>query len=131
MTRRLFLTVCWAALSEKAQPAQKSKREPDIAILKMSSLRQGGIIEYEGELKVTAAKPLNGLLMRVEFLDADGVLLSAQKIEIEEGTLSPGEERRISVQGHDVPRAVSFRISFTDRSKRDLTTGGAGPYPLD
>jgi hypothetical protein len=131
MTRRLFLTICWAALSGQARPAQKPKREPDIAILKMSSIRQAGTIEYEGDLKVTAAKPLNGLLMRVEFLDADGVLLSAQKIEIEEGTLSPGEERHISVQGHDVPRAVSFRISFTDRAKRDLATGGAGPYPLD
>lgn len=125
-----------AAAAPLAWPAQKEKRrkgkgKADVAVLKMSSVHQNGVIEYEGDVKNVSEKPLTGLTMRVEFLDVDGVLASAQKIEIEEGALQPGEERHFSIQGRDVPRAVSFRVSFTSRGDHDLYTSGAGPYPLD
>ena len=59
------------------------------------------------------------------------MLLSMQKIQVGDATLKPGEDRRFQVQGNDVPRAVSFRLSATDCSGRDLNLAGVGPYPLD
>lgn len=137
MNRRAFLILLGAAAAiPLARPAQKEKRgtgkgKADVAVLKMSTVHQGGIIEYEGDLKNVSERSLTGLTMRVEFLDVDGVLASAQKIAIEEGVLQPNEERHFSIQGHDVPRAVSFRVSFTSRGDHDLYTAGGGPYPLD
>jgi hypothetical protein len=137
MNRRSVLILLTAtAGAPLALPAQKGKRgkgkgKAEIAVLKISTIHQNGIIEYEGDLKNVSERPLTGLTMRVEFLDVDGVMASAQKIEIEEGVVQPGEERHFSIQGHDVPRAVSFRVSFTSKGDHDLYTSGAGPYPLD
>ncbi len=116
----------WAARCEK-----KAQRKPDIHFVKVTSVRQEGNIQYEGDLKVTGEKPITGLVIQLDFFESRGVLLSIQKIEIDDGTLSPGEEKHFSVQGNDVPRAVSFRISARDRSGRDLNTTGNGPFALD
>lgn len=132
LTRRFILAATGvAALSWPAVGAKKARRAPDIHFVKVSSVRQEGKIQYEGDLKVTGEKPIAGLVIQLDFLESRGVLLSIQKIEIEDSTLHPGEEKHFSVQGNDVPRAVSFRISARDRSGRDLNTTGNGPFTLD
>lgn len=110
---------------------KKQQRKPDIQVLKISSTRQEGKITYEGALKVTGEKSVAGLMLQFEFFESRGVLLSIQKIQVEDATLMPGEERNFHVQGNDVPRAVSFRVSATDAGNRDLSMAGGGPYPLD
>ena len=128
ITRRSFL----AALDLAALPAQKKQqRKPDIEIVRIVSTRQEGRISYDGTLKVTGEKPVAGIVLQFEFFESRRVLLSMQKIQVEDATLMPGEERRFQVQGNDVPRAVSFRLSATDASGRDLNLAGVGPYPLD
>lgn len=114
-----------------AQRKKKTPRPPDVEILKMSSVRQSGAIQYDGDLKVTADHPINGLILQLHFFESGGVLLSIQKLEIEEGAVQPGDEKHISVQGNDVPRAVNFRIELIDRAGRDLSVKGGGPFPLD
>ncbi len=126
--RREFL----AALA--ALPQQKPKRQPrppDLQIARIASTRQEGRIAYEGDLKVTGERPLNGLILQFEFFESRRVLLSMQKIEVESGTLMPGEERHFNVQGADVPRAVSFRLSGSETNGRELSVAGGGPHPLD
>ena len=127
----IALTVLLLVPSPALPQRKKPPRPPDIEILKMSSSRQEGTIRYDGALKVTADHPLNGLVLQLHFLDTQGVLLSIQKLAIEEGTVQPGDEKQISVQGNDVPRAVSFRIEVADRTGRDLSAKGGGPFPLD
>ena len=117
---------CWPALPDK-----KPQRKPNIQFVKVTSVRQEGKIQYEGDLKVTGEKPITGLVIQLDFFESRGVLLSIQKIEIDDATLSPGEEKHFSVEGNDVPRAVSFRLSARDRTGRDLNTAGNGPYVLD
>jgi hypothetical protein len=137
MNRRVFLVICAATVCVRPlwpqgkEKGRKRKDKAEVALLKISTVHQNGIIEYEGDLKNVSEKPLTGLVMHVEFLDVDGILTSAQKIEIEEEAIQPGEERHFSIQGHDVPRAVSFRVSFTSRGDHDLYTSGGGPHPLD
>ncbi len=113
-----------------APPQRKQQRKPDIEIVTIASLRQEGTVEYEGIWRVTGNRPVTGLVIRLEFLDSGGRMVSAQSMELEAGTLQPGEEREFHIQGRDVPRAVRFRISVTDRKGRDLTIAGAGPYAL-
>jgi hypothetical protein len=110
---------------------KKPPRKSDIQFRKITSSRQEGAITYEGDLKVTGEKPVAGLILHIEFLDTEGILLTQQKIETTEETLTPGMEKHFAVRGNDVPRAVSFRLSATDRTGRDLSTDGSGPYPLD
>ena len=127
LNRRSFLTAV-AALPQKKQ---RSARKTDIEVLRLTSSRQEGKITYEGSVKVTGEKPVQGLLLQFEFLESRGVLLSQQKIQIEDATLAPGEEKPFLVQGSDVPRAVRFRVSAYDSGGRDLSVAGVGPYPLD
>lgn len=128
----LFALALAAAVVAPAAPQKKKpQRSPDIHILKVSSVRQEGRIAYEGSYKITGVRPVAGLVIHLEFLESRGILLSMQKIRLEDAALQPGEEREFEVQGKDVPRAVSFRVTATDAGGRDLYVTGAGPYPLD
>ena len=130
--RRLFLSALAAMGTGLPIWSQKKpQRKPDVEFLKVSSVRQEGKIQYEGDLKVTGEKPVAGLVIQLDFFESRGVLLTIQKIQIEDATLNRGEEKHFSVQGNDVPRAVSYRISARDASGRDLNVAGGGPYPLD
>jgi hypothetical protein len=132
MHRKGLLAAALAAAALLAAPPQKKKpRPPDVEVVKISSLRQEGRIAYEGTLKVTGETPVAGLVLHLSFYESRGVLLSMQKIQLETAQLAPGQERQFDVQGKDVPRAVSFRVSATDGAGRDLNVAGAGPYPLD
>jgi len=127
------LATAWltaALLTGPLQP-QRKQRPPDLEIVRIASVRQEGRISYAGAWKLTAEKPVTGLVLRLHFFESRGALLSMQKIQLEEATLAPGEEKAFEVQGSDVPRAVNFRVSATDAGGRDLTVSRAGPYPLD
>jgi hypothetical protein len=128
LDRRTFL----AALA--AAPQRKPRKEPrksDIQLVRLASTRQEGRITYEGTIKITGEKPVTGLTLQFEFFESRRVLLSQQKIQIDQTTLAPGDEKQFSIQGSDVPRAVSFRVQAYDASGRDLNVAGEGPYPLD
>ena len=128
LDRRTFL----AALA--AVPQRKPRKEPrkaDIQVVRLASTRQEGRITYEGAVKISGQRPITGLTLQLEFFESRRVLLSQQKIQIDETTLAPGDEKPFSIQGSDVPRAVSFRVQASDGSGRDLTVAGEGPYPLD
>jgi hypothetical protein len=129
MRRREFL---WAAL---AAPAPQNKKRPprvaDVQVVRLTTVRQEGVIAYDGTVKITGDKPVSGLVLIFEFLATTKALLSMQKIEVVEGALRPGEEHSFQFQGNDVPRAVSFRVSAQDNRGRDLSLSGEGPYTLD
>ncbi len=128
LDRRTFL----AALA--AAPQRKPRKEPrksDIEVVRLASTRQEGRITYEGTVKITGERPVTGLTLQFEFFESRRVLLSQQKIQIDPTTLAPGDEKQFSIQGSDVPRAVSFRVQACDATGRDLSVAGEGPYPLD
>jgi hypothetical protein len=127
--RREFL---WIAL---AVPLPQNKKRPsraaDVQVVRLSTVRQEGVIAYDGTVKISGEKPVSGLVLIFEFFATTKALLSMQKIEVVEGILRPGEEHSFQFQGNDVPRAVSFRLSAKDDRGRDLTLSGEGPYILD
>ncbi len=132
MTRRTLLAAplllaCPAWPQKKKQPPKPS----DLEILKVSSVRQEGSISYEADLKITGEKPIAGLVLRIDFFESRGDLLTMQKIAVDEETIPPGTEKHFSFQGKDVPRAVNFRIGAIDGRNRDLSVARPGPYLLD
>jgi hypothetical protein len=130
--RRHFLQAALTAPAALwAQNGKRQPRPPDVHVVRFSSVRQEGVITYEGIVKVTGERPVAGLLLIFEFFATTKMLLSIQKIEVEPALMQPGEERSLHLQGNDVPRAVSFRLSAQDGSGRDLRLSGEGPYPLD
>ena len=129
MRRREFL---WGALAAPApQTNTRPPRATDVQVVRLSTVRQEGVIAYDGAVKITGEKAVSGLILVFEFFATTKALLSMQKIEVDEGTLRPGEERSFQFQGNDVPRAVSFRLSAKDNRGRDLSLSGEGPYTLD
>lgn len=124
LDRRTFLAALAAA-------PQRKPRKSDIQLVRLASTRQEGRITYEGTVKITGERPVTGLTLQFEFFESRRVLLSQQKIQIDQTTLAPGDEKQFSIQGSDVPRAVSFRVQACDAGGRDLTVAGEGPYPLD
>jgi len=128
LDRRTFLGAL-AALPQK-KPSRPPRRF-DVEVVKIASTRQEGRISYEGSVKITGVKPIQGLTLQLEFFESRGVLLSQQKIQIDEASVAPGEEKEFHFQGLDVPRAVRFKVLACDRTGRDLSVAGEGPYPLD
>ena len=110
---------------------KKQQRKPDLELVKIDSVRQEGGIVFEGDIKVTGEKAFVGLVMRFEFYDSGGELLTIQKIQIEEATILPAEKKHFQVQGRDVPRAVRYTVSASDLGGKELLLGRNGPYPLD
>ena len=124
--RLLFLAVA-AGILCSAVAAKKPK--PGVEITEITSTRQEGEVGFEGKIRVHG-KPLEGLILHIEFLDSRGALLSIQKMQIEERLIEPGEEVNFLLGGNDVPRAVRFEIKVTDGRQMEIRTVNGGPHPL-
>lgn len=124
--RVLFLAVVAGSLCS-AFAAKKPK--PGVEITEIQSTRQEGEVGFEGTIRVHG-KPLEGLILHIEYLDSRGALLSIQKMQIEERLIEPGEDLRFLLGGNDVPRAVKYEIKVTDGHNMEVRTVNGGPHPL-
>jgi hypothetical protein len=68
--------------------------------------------------------------MSLEFIDAQGVLLTILKQDLEQGEVNAGDEIEFDLGGRDVPRAVSFQIVMYDSRQERLSVAGGGPHPF-
>lgn len=109
-------------------PAAK-KPDPGVEIAEIQSTRQEGEVGFEGTIRVHG-KPIEGLILHIEYLDSRGALLSIQKMQIEQRVIEPGEELNFLLGGNDVPRAVKFEIKVTDGHRMEVRTVNGGPHPL-
>lgn len=122
----LFLAVlagCLCAVFAAKKP------KPGVEITEIQSTRQEGEVGFEGTIRVHG-KPLEGLILHIEYFDSRGVLLSIQKMQIEERLIEPDEELNFLLGGNDVPRAVEFEIKVTDGHNMEIRTVNGGPHPL-
>jgi hypothetical protein len=120
--------LCLAALAlAVGLPAQKAS---DVEVAQIESTRFEGEAGFTGLIKVTRPRPIKGLVMSLEFFDAQGVLLTILKQDIEQGDVNTGDEIEFDLGGKDVPRAVSFRIVMHDSRDERLSVAGGGPHPF-
>jgi hypothetical protein len=127
---RLVVHALLSVLLLTLPPVITLAAEKDVEVVDVESARFDGKAEFTGMVKVTRQKPIEGLLLTLEFLDAQGSLLTIQKQAIEDKQLNLGDEVFFDLEGRDVPRAVSFRVVMYDSKGMVLSVSGGGPYPF-
>jgi hypothetical protein len=113
-----------------AAPVLLAQKPSDVEVVQIETTRFAGKAGFTGSIKVTKDKPIKGLLMSLEFLDAQGVLLTILKQDIEDGEVAAGDKIEFDLGTRDVPRAVSFLIVMDDSRGERLLVAGAGPHPF-
>jgi hypothetical protein len=108
-------------------PAQKAS---EVEVAQIETTRFEGQAGFTGRIKVKRQRPIRGLVMSLEFFDAQRVLLTILKQDIEQGEVNAGDEIEFDLGGKDVPRAVSFRVVMHDSRDEQLSVAGGGPHPF-
>lgn len=111
--------------------AQKAKKAPDVEIIEAKSRRTEEKIAFDGKVRVTAEKPLKGLVLEFAFLSNSGDALTTQKIEVSDDTLDKGDETAFHAETNNPPGAIKYTIRAFDRNERELRTGNPGPFVIE
>lgn len=122
---RLTWLLLWIAV---AIPGEK---KPDIQVLELNAKRSQRELSLDGRVRVTAAKPVRGLLIFFDLLADDGAILTTEKTKVEAEVLPPGAESHIHADTDYLPRAVRVRVRAADFRQRELTTANAGPFAIE
>jgi hypothetical protein len=126
---RSFL--CWAAgLVLLGFVVLSAQRTPDLEVAQIETTRFDGEAGFTGLIRITKPRSIKGLVMSLEFFDAQGVLLTILKQDLEQGEVNAGDEIEFDLGGRDVPRAVSFQIVMYDSRQERLSVAGGGPHPF-
>jgi hypothetical protein len=128
MRRALILT---AVLALSVAGADKRKKPPDITIVECSGHRNSGRVTFDGTVRNTGEKTINGLILAFDFLSSDKVVLTTLKGPVEEEALPRGKESSFHLEADEPPRAVNYQLNAEDHSGRDLRIANAGPFAID
>ena len=111
--------------------ADKKKKAPDVTIVECVGHRDNGRVTFDGKVRNSGERPLNGVILLFDFFSSDKVLLTTQKGPVEEETLEPGQEASFHLECDQPPRAVRYQINAEERSGRDLRVANTGPFAID
>ncbi len=121
----LLLALC-AAVAQ-----QKGKKPADVEILETKAVRELTKISVDGKVRVTAEKPLKGLVIVFDFRSAEKEVVTSQKAIIDEETLETGVEGVFHSEMADSARAVRYTLRAFDIHERELRVANPGPYPVE
>jgi hypothetical protein len=110
---------------------QKTAKSADVEILEVAAHHDEGNINVDGRVRNGGSKPLRGLVLTFDFMDAGGATLTSQSGPVDEEILDPGAETSFHLQLNTPAKAVHFRISATDEGKRGKRVSREGPFPID
>jgi hypothetical protein len=120
-----------AAGSLLAYAPQKAKKPADVEILETKVARDAGRISVDGRVKVTAEKPLRGLVLIFDFRSPEKEVVTAKKSVIDDATLEHGHEGVFHNEMVDAPRAVNYMIRAFDTHDKELRVANPGPYIVE
>src|ERR1017187_716028 len=100
--------LCLALFAAAAQ--QKSKKPADVQILETKAVREITKITVDGKVRVTAEKPLHGLVIIFDFRSPEKEVVTSQKALIDEDTLEAGREGAFHSEMADSARAVRYTV---------------------
>lgn len=112
-------------------PNKKSKKAPDAVVESIRLVREGQTITIDGRVKNTGEKPINGMVLIIEFFGPNKDSLTIQNGPIESPLVSPGEEAEFLLQVAAPPRAVEVKIEAQDKSGKDLRIEKNGPFSIE
>jgi hypothetical protein len=120
-----------AALCLCSHAQDKKKKQPDVQVLESSGRREEGKIKLDGRVRVTAEKPLRGLVVVFDFLSPERAVISSEKTIIDEEPMNKGQEGSYHVETLDLARAVYYKIRAFDRNDRELRVENEGPFTIE
>ena len=107
-------------------------KKPDVQVLESRARRvDAGKIAVDGTVRVTAAKPVKGLILVFDFLSSEGETLTSQKIQVAEDAIGPGAEPPFHAETMNPPGAVRFRVRAVDGAEQDLRVANGGPFAIE
>ncbi|MCC6537317.1 MAG: hypothetical protein IT162_07200 [Bryobacterales bacterium] len=141
MTRRGWLATGAAAILPLAAQAQVGQRAgrgkknkdapPDLEIAELKIRRDGKLITVDGSVRNISAKPMKGVVLFFEFLEADNKMISRMIAEVTKAVLAPGEDAAFETQTKDQSRAVGVRVDAEDIDGRYFKVDKPGPYEIE
>jgi hypothetical protein len=126
-----FLVAALAACSLLAFAPQKQKKSPDVEIVETKAVRADGNITVDGRVKVTAEKPLRGLVIFFDFRSPEKEVVTSQKTVIDDASMEPGKEGAFHNDLRDPVRAVNYTIRAFDGHEKELRVDNPGPYIVE
>jgi hypothetical protein len=120
-----------AVFSLCAAGAYQKAKTGDIDILEVAARRGDDMIEIDGRVRNTSDKTIHGLVLSFDFTDSDGSVMTTQQAPVDEENLAAGAEAPFHMQLNNPPRAVKFKVSAVNESKRGLRVTHGGPFAID
>jgi len=111
--------------------ADKKKKPPDITVVECSGKRASGKITFDGRVRNTGEKTINGLVLLFDFLSSDKEVLTTLKGPVEDEVMKPGDESSFHLEADEPPRAVRYQMNAVDHAGRDLRLANAGPFAIE
>ena len=112
--------------------AQKQKKPPDVQIVETKAVRESTTkISVDGKVKVTAEKPLRGLVIVFDFRSPEKEVVTSQKAIIQEDTMESGREGVYHAEMMDAVRAVNYTIRAFDFHEKELRVANPGPFVVE
>jgi len=139
VTRRGWLAgVAAAPLAVHAQVRQRAGRgkkdkekPPDLEIVELKVRRDEKLITVDGRVRNISAKPMKGVVLFFEFLEADHKMISRMIAEVTKDAVAPGEDGTFETQMRDQSRAVAVRLDAEDIDGRYFNVDKPGPYEIE
>jgi hypothetical protein len=111
--------------------AALAAKKTDIDVLEVKSRRGEQNVTVDGKLRVTAEKPLRGLVLEFAFLSDSGDVLITEKTEVTDETLQKDDEQPFHAETHNPPGAIQYKIRAFDGFDRELRIGNPGPFVIE
>ncbi|HTS61627.1 MAG TPA: hypothetical protein VMH28_06360 [Candidatus Acidoferrales bacterium] len=111
--------------------AQKQKKPPDVQVVETRAVRGTSRISVDGKTKVTAEKPLKGLVIVFDFRSPEKEVVTSQKTVVHEDTADPGAEGTYHAEMADDVRAVNYTVRAFDLHEKELRVANPGPYVIE
>ena len=125
------MRVLTAALLFLAVFAAVAQKKADVQILETKAVREGANISVDGRVRITAEKPLRGLVIVFDFRSPEKAIVTSQKAVIDEDTLEAGREGVFHSEMADSARAVRYTVRAFDNHEKELRVANPGPYPVE
>src|SRR5215471_11088221 len=87
MWMRLFISGLLVAVCLCGFSQDRKKKPPDIEVVESKAHRTEDRVKLDGRVKVTAEKPLRGLIIIFDFISPEHAVISSEKTTVEEDAM--------------------------------------------
>ena len=118
-----------AQVGQRAGRGKKDKEKPpDLEIVELRIRREEKLITVDGRVRNISAKPMKGVVLFFEFLEADRKMISRMIAQVTKDLVAPGDDGSFETQTKDQARAVGVRVDAEDIDGRYFVVDKPGPY---